>query len=77
MSEDEDDDSLTEIEDPPGLSPDLKIYTEEEMRHQGLSIIGWEGAGLTRATKETLNGRFRDEFGANPHVIAQLWEDLQ
>lgn len=56
---------------------DLDIYTEEEMRFKGLKILGWDDISITRTSFDLGNERFRSDFGPNPHVAAQIWEDLQ
>jgi len=56
---------------------DLDIYTEEELRFKGLKLLGWKDNQISRVTADTANERFRADFGPNPHVAAQIWEDLQ
>ena len=58
---------------PPKLA---EILTEDEMLKQGLFALGWEDHQLQRNQPTTLNDKFRGHYGAKPHVIAQLWEDL-
>jgi len=56
---------------------DLDIHTEEEMRFKGLKLLGWKDNQTSRISVDTANERFRSDFGLNPHVAAQIWEDLQ
>lgn len=56
---------------------DFDIYTEEEMRFKGLKLLGWDDNRITRISANTGNERFRSDYGPNPHVAAQMWEDLQ
>lgn len=77
----EDDSSLeseTESEEEKDLpEPKLAhILTEDEMLTEGLNALGWDEEKLKRNQTKTLNEKFRAHFGANPHVVAQLWEDL-
>jgi hypothetical protein len=53
------------------------IYTENEVRVKGLRILGWSEQQIDRIQNITADDRLRADFGANPHIIAQLWEDLQ
>jgi hypothetical protein len=81
--DDDDDDSLESEQEEdrddlePLPAPNLAyILIEDEMLREGLYALGWEDAHLNRNQLETLEEKFRAHYGANPHVIAQLWEDL-
>ena len=66
--DDDDDDELPE---------DIDILTEDEMLLAGMKALKWTDDELSRGSKETNNNRFRGHYGADPHVIAALWVDLQ
>ena len=83
VEEEDDDASLESIaaeEEPnpePLPEPTLSfILAEDEMRREGLYALGWEDEQLNRNQLKTLEEKFRAHYGADPHVIAQLWEDL-
>lgn len=59
------------------MEPVVTIYTENEVRLRGLQVLGWSEDQRNRIQKSTADQRFRADFGANPHVIAELWECLQ
>jgi hypothetical protein len=59
------------------LDLDLAIYTKNEVRQKGLSLLGWSEKQIGRIQNVTADERLRSDYGANPHIIAQLWEDLQ
>ena len=56
---------------------DIEIYTPDEMLYMGLKLLKWEDHQLARVCRETRVTRYRGHFGANPHIYAQMWEDLQ
>ena len=57
---------------------DVEIFTADEMLKKGLTLVGYTDKKLDRAKKQQTNvDRFRSEYGADPHVLAQIWEDLQ
>jgi len=56
---------------------DVVILTEKEMLLEGLKIWHWTEDELKKGSRKLNNQRFRTEYGADPHVIAQIWEDLQ
>ena len=59
-------------------SEDIEIYTPAEMLVEGLKYLGWDNSNMTiRLTTQTKKDRFRGHFGSDPHVAAQIWEDLQ
>ena len=58
----------------------IYIVTRDEMLRHGLELLGWSAKKLDRKSKkkdEKQSLWFRREFGAAPHVVAQIWEDLQ
>lgn len=60
------------------ILPDIEIFSPDEMLVAGLTGLGWNDSNMTaRLTVTTKKERFRGHFGADPHVIAQIWEDLQ
>lgn len=69
--------SEAEDDDGPLPEPQLKyILTDDEMLREGLFALGWNQTQLDRSKDKGNKEKFRAHFGANPHVIAQLWEDL-
>jgi hypothetical protein len=56
---------------------DVVILTEDEMLLAGLKVWHYTEDMLKKGGKKLNNTRFRTEYGADPHVIAQIWEDLQ
>jgi len=66
------------VEEHGGPDPDLNILTEVEMLVEGLKLLGWTEEKLNRPKEKRTNvDRFRGHYGADPHVVAQIWEDLQ
>ena len=64
--------------DADSMDLDVEIYTPEEMLAKGLKVLGWDKTNMTsRLTTQTKKDRFRGLYGSNPHVVAQIWEDLQ
>ena len=59
------------------VESDLLIYTPAEMLEEGLKALGWTETEIDRVRKETNMERFRSHFGADPDVLAHIWEDLQ
>lgn len=55
----------------------LQILTENEMLKVGLEQLGWMDHHITRVEVTTNHQRFCGAYGALPHVVASLWEDLQ
>ena len=55
----------------------VTILTEDEMLFAGLEAFGWEMPRLRTFKRHTNVDRFRGQYGVNPDVCAQLWEDLQ
>ena len=57
---------------------DLVNCTPNEMLVEGLNYLGWDESNMTaRLSIETKKDRFHGHCGSNPHVCAQIWEDLQ
>lgn len=57
--------------------PELIIFTSSEMLRIGLLLLRFTEAQVDNWKLETSKEKFRNHFGANPHVIARIWEDLQ
>jgi hypothetical protein len=58
----------------------LFILTSDEILNRGLKLIGWTHQKLARKSKhkeEKQANWFSCEYGARPHVVAQIWIDLQ
>jgi hypothetical protein len=55
----------------------LLVYTANEIMKIGLLLVGFTRRRLRRAKKKTNLDRFRGHFGSNPHVLAEILEDLQ
>ena len=53
------------------------IYSVDEMLDIGLRQMGVKEKSLQRVKKENLIKKFRDRYGSDPIVCAQIWEDLQ
>lgn len=60
-----------------GLLDDLDIRTVDEMLVVGLGYQKYAEHQVWKVKRETSNERFRKAYGADPHVYAQLWEDIQ
>jgi len=57
---------------------DIVICAPDEMLTEGLNCLGCDESNMTaRLSMQTMNDRFRGMYGSNPHVCAQIWEDLQ
>ena len=54
-----------------------KVYTANEIMKTGLLLVHYTRRRIKRAKRSTNINRFKDHFGARPHVVAQIWEDLQ
>lgn len=57
--------------------PELDIKTEDEMLVEGLALYHYTQEEVFKVQRETSNYRFRSLYGANPDVVARLWEMLQ
>ncbi|CAB9525015.1 hypothetical protein SEMRO_1617_G286340.1 [Seminavis robusta] len=60
--------------------PHLQVLTPEEMLQHGMKLIGWNERQLRRKSKKRWRKwciLFAADFGAKPHVVCQIWEDLQ
>lgn len=55
----------------------FETHTEQEFRYKGLSLLNWSHDQTTRISTKTADERFRADFGPNPRVAAQVWEDMQ
>lgn len=55
----------------------LDIRTEDQILVIGLGYLNYSEHQVWKVKRETSNDRFRSAYGANPHVYAKLWEDLQ
>jgi DDE superfamily endonuclease len=58
----------------------LLIFTSDEILNHGLKLLGWTDKKLARESKhkhEKQANWFSCEYGAKPHVVAQIWIDLQ
>ena len=57
---------------------EVDIRTEDEMLEAGLGMLGYSKKQIfEKVQRETSNERFRIHYGANPKVIAFLWNHLQ
>ena len=69
--------SESEDSDLPLPEPDLSfILTEDEMLIEGLYALDWTQKQIDRMQDAGNKEKFRGHYGADPHVIAQIWEDL-
>lgn len=60
------------------FAADLDIRTEDEILNVGLTLLGWSEKQIRRPKEDECNlDRYSSMFGMQPHVMAQLWEDLQ
>ena len=53
------------------------IYTTAELLKRGLLLVNYTRRRIRRAKKKRNLERFVGHFGANPTIVAQIWEDLQ
>lgn len=57
---------------------DVSVLVPEEILVIGLKILGFSDKQIARPkTPQKNNQRFVAHFGVMPHVLAQVWEDLQ
>jgi hypothetical protein len=59
---------------------DLDIKDSNEILSIGLKLLGFTDKQLSRKSKHKrrrLKKLFTSNFGAGPHVVAQMWEDMQ
>lgn len=60
--------------------PHLISFTPTELLNRGLKLLGWNDKQIKRKSKKRWakwTTRFAADFGAKPHVLCQIWEDLQ
>ena len=57
--------------------PHLIIYTADEVLRIGILLLGFQEKQLHQWVKQTSLDKFRNHFGIKPHIVAQIWEDLQ
>ncbi len=55
----------------------LVILTADQVLNQGLTSVGFGNHRIQSMSRVTNLERFRDHYGSNPLVYAQIWEDLQ
>ena len=61
-----------------GLQPPAVVLTPQEVLQAGLVLVNCTSARMCRAQVAKTNlKRFRDHFGCNPVVSAQMFSDLQ
>jgi DDE superfamily endonuclease len=59
---------------------DILVLTGEEILRRGLMLLGWSERKLARASRNRHAKHthlFICDFGANPHVVAEIFSDLQ
>jgi hypothetical protein len=62
------------------IADGLDIKTPAEILILGLELLGFTEKRINRKSKnknKTQQKIFIGNFGAGPHVVAQIWEDLQ
>ena len=57
--------------------PDLVILTASEILKKGLRMLRYSERQIDGWKHDIACQKFRNHYGGNPHVIAQIWEDLQ
>ena len=60
-----------------GIAAGLVIYTPDEVLHIGLKWVGFTSHRIERASAATNIYRFRAHFGADPKVVAVIFEEFQ
>jgi hypothetical protein len=58
----------------------LDIKTADQILIIGLQLMGFDEKQINRKSKNKVQKQknlFNSNFGAGPHVVAQIWEDLQ
>ena len=53
------------------------ILTADEILRKGLLLVGFNVRRQQNVQRKTNVERFKDHFGSDPVVYAQIWEDLQ
>ena len=59
---------------------DILILTGDNMLRHGLKLLGWTDRQLDRKSRRKREKQFflfKSDYGASPHVVAQIFEDLQ
>ena len=56
---------------------DIIVMTPEEMLATGLRLAGYKDRSIERCQAKTNLERFISRYGADPAVLAAIWEDLQ
>ena len=72
-----DGDNISEVS---SRDENLDIKTPDELLEIGLELLGFSEKQINRKSKHRkhkLKNLFSGNFGALPHVVAQIWEDLQ
>ena len=55
----------------------VTVLTADEILRKGLVLVGYDYRRQDKVSTVTNLGRFRAQYGSNPVVYAQIWEDLQ
>lgn len=56
------------------------VLTRDDILQRGLKLLLWSDEKLARKSKKKIEKEtdwFKHEYGADPYVVAQIWEDLQ
>lgn len=56
---------------------DIVVYTPNEILKKGLVVARYKRKSVNKVKKATNLTRFESRYGANPAVLAHVWEDLQ
>ena len=59
------------------LDRPVVVYTAAQILYRGLRLVHYKRRRIRRAGRKRNIERFKGHFGAKPHVLAQIWEDLQ
>jgi hypothetical protein len=55
----------------------VAVFTADEILRKGLVLVGYDFRRQDKVSKTANLERFRAQYGSNPVVYAQIWEDLQ
>jgi hypothetical protein len=55
----------------------VTVLTADEILRKGLVLVGYDCRHQDKVSRVTNLGHFRAQYGSNPVVYAQIWEDLQ
>ena len=55
----------------------IVVYTPNEILKKGLILAGYKMKSVSKVKKATNLERFQSHYGANPEVLAHIWEDIQ